>query len=84
MSKKDYRKQLISGVIFNTMKKIESIDHKTLIFTGEYDKIMLPENAMRLARRLPNSTLSVIHNCGHLFLYDDLKPVLTELYTFLE
>lgn len=84
MSKRDYRKQLIAAVLFNTMKKVNEIQNKTLIFTGEYDKIVLPANAVRLARRLPNSTLSVIHNCGHLFLYDDLKPILTELYAFLQ
>ena len=83
LSKREYRKQLIAGVLFNTMKKVEEIHNKTLILTGEYDKIVLSDNAVRLARRLPNSTLSIIHNCGHLFLYDDLKPLLTELYEFL-
>ncbi len=83
ISNKDYRKQLIAGIIFNTRKKIEKISHKTLVYSGEFDKVLLPENAIKLNRVLPNSTLSIIHNCGHLFLFDDLNPILTELYEFL-
>jgi pimeloyl-ACP methyl ester carboxylesterase len=79
----DYRKQLIAGVIFNTQKKNKEILNNALIFSGEFDKVLVPENAVKLARVLPNSTLSIIHNCGHLFLYDDLEPILTELFEFL-
>jgi pimeloyl-ACP methyl ester carboxylesterase len=84
ISSGDYRKQLIAGIIFNTQRKITKIFQKTLIYSGEFDKVLLPENGVKLARVLPNSTLSIVHNCGHLFLYDDLKPIFTELYEFLE
>ena len=83
MSKIDYTKQLFAAYFFNTWKKVEEIKNPTLILTGEQDKIILPENAIRLSKRLPNSTLSIIPNCGHFFLYDDLKPLLPELFEFL-
>ena len=60
ISGRNYRKQLIAGVIFNTQKKMEKIPNKALVFSGEFDKVLLPENAIKLARVLPNSTLSII------------------------
>lgn len=83
MKKKDYRKQLIAAMCFNTKKKITQVYHKSLILTGEFDEIVLPENAVRLARILPHSTLSIIHGCGHLFVYDQIKSLLNEIYEFL-
>jgi pimeloyl-ACP methyl ester carboxylesterase len=84
ISKRDYRKQLYAALFFNTLKKVEDIRNKTLILAGDHDKIVLPGNAIRLASRLPNASVSLIPNCGHLFLFDDLKPILTDLYDFLQ
>jgi len=83
ISKKDYYKQLLAVLFFSTFNQVKKIKNKTLILTGDCDKIVSPENAVRLARKLPYSTLTIMHNCGHLFLYDDLKPFLEEMYEFL-
>lgn len=83
VSNRNYAKQLLAAFFFNTWKKVEEIQNFTLIFTGDHDEIVVPENATRLAKRLPNSTLSTIPKCGHFFFYDDLKPLFPMLYEFL-
>ncbi len=83
MSNRDYTKQLFAAFFFNTWKKVEEIQNFTLILIGDHDEIELPENAARLAKQLPNSTLTFIPKCGHFFFYDDLKPLFPVLYEFL-
>ena len=38
----------------------------TLVITGDDDRIVPPENSLRLAEDIPGATLAVIKNCGHL------------------
>jgi pimeloyl-ACP methyl ester carboxylesterase len=84
MTKIDYTKQLFAALFFNTWRTIGEIQHHTLIMTGDQDKIVSSENAVRLAKLLDNSTLTIIPKCGHFFFYNDLKPLLPELYEFFE
>jgi len=80
ISKRDHRKQLYAAFFFNTLKKVKEIQKETLLLAGECDKIVLSENSVRLAQKLPNATLSIIPNSGH---FIDLQSILPDLFKFL-
>lgn len=57
---------------------IEKIDLPTLIFWGDEDAILYPDNGERLHKRMKNSELKIIENCGH-FAYQDRYKEFAEM-----
>ncbi len=57
---------------------LSNIKQPILIFWGDNDKLLLPENAENLHRRLRNSKLNIFDNCGH-FSYQDKHKEFFEL-----
>ena len=49
---------------------LERIDLPSLIFWGDEDAILYPDNGERIHQRMPNSELHVFKDCGH-FCYQD-------------
>lgn len=47
-------------------KRVDNIDVPTLLITGEADKIVPPDDATKLASIIPDATLVVIPEAGHL------------------
>ena len=45
---------------------LTEVNMPTLVITGEYDRIVPAEQSIRLAGELPNASLVVIPDCGHL------------------
>lgn len=50
--------------------KIADMDLPVLVFWGAQDRLLLPENADRLSKRLKRSKLCIFDKCGH-FSYQD-------------
>lgn len=50
----------------NVAQKVRSINQNSLVISGEQDAIVPLEQSQQLARELPNSTLKIIEDCGHL------------------
>lgn len=50
--------------------KIEKIEKPVLIFWGENDKLLLPDNARNLHKRVKHSQLHIFKDCAH-FSYQD-------------
>lgn len=50
--------------------KFEELEKPILIFWGEDDKLLLPDNGMNLHKRLKRSKLHIFKGCGH-FSYQD-------------
>ena len=42
----------------------------TLVLTGSHDRLVPPENAQRLAARIPGAELAVIEGGGHVFFVE--------------
>ncbi len=67
----------------NPHHKIKLIKQKTLILWGEQDKLIPPKMAYRFHNDLPNDTLVILKNVGHLPMEENpeqsLKPVITFL-----
>ena len=51
---------------------LEIIDKPALIFWGEEDAILFPDNGERIQQRIKNSELHIFKSCGH-FCYQDRK-----------
>ncbi|MFM5905684.1 MAG: alpha/beta fold hydrolase [Micrococcales bacterium] len=46
-------------------RRLGELSTRTLVVTGDHDKIVSPKYSKEVSRQLPNSTLRVIENCGH-------------------
>jgi len=51
---------------------LERIDKPALIFWGDEDAILYPDNGERIQQRMKNSELHIFKSCGH-FCYQDRK-----------
>jgi pimeloyl-ACP methyl ester carboxylesterase len=55
----------------------------TLILFGEHDRIAPPQNAQLLAAKLPNASIVILPNTGHLFPIEDPEATSKALTDFL-
>lgn len=65
-------------------KKLQQVQAPTLILWGEHDKVVPPGNAELLAREIPNSTIQVLPDCGHIFPLEKPEAANTAVVAFLE
>lgn len=61
-----YQQQLASALAFNTEDRVGRIMAETLVLTGDSDTIVPAENSRNLANAIPNATLGVIADGGHM------------------
>lgn len=66
-----------------TCSKLSSIEVPTLIMVGKEDKITPPEAAQFMRDKIPNSTLVVLENAGHLANLENADQFNTQLEAFL-
>jgi pimeloyl-ACP methyl ester carboxylesterase len=57
---------------------LDEIDLPTLIFWGDEDAILFPDNGERVHQRMKNSELKIFRQCGH-FCYQDRAQEFTEM-----
>ena len=50
--------------------KLKDVTAPTLILFGAHDKVVPPGNADLLAKQIPNSTIHILPNAGHLFPFE--------------
>lgn len=62
-----YRAQLWAAALHNAHRQLERIQAPTLIVHGRLDRMIPVANARLLADAIPNSTLRVLDDCGHLY-----------------
>jgi pimeloyl-ACP methyl ester carboxylesterase len=61
--------QLWSLAAWSSLPWLDQIGTPTLVLSGSADDLVPPANAVRLARRLPNSRLHLLPSGGHLLLF---------------
>ena len=66
--------QLWSLAAWTSLPWLGSFETPTLIVSGAADDLVPPANAVRLARRLPNSSLHLLPGGGHLIMFGDASP----------
>jgi poly(3-hydroxyoctanoate) depolymerase len=73
-----YAGQLYAGVGWSSLPWLHRIQARTLILTGGKDPIVPPANARILAGRIPDATVHVVPDSGHLLLLEQ-APQCAEL-----
>ncbi len=63
---------------------LSQIIQPTLVITGDDDRLVSPEQSMRLAEDLPDATLSVLNNCGHVPHEECPEQFMTAVTTFFQ
>ncbi len=74
------------GAIKDTLayRNIKHISQPTLILWGEYDMLIPVENAIRFQNDLPNDTLVIISNVGHVPMEESPSESLKSVVSFLK
>lgn len=67
----------------NEVKRINTISQPTLILWGEEDGLIPAENAYRFERLLPNDTLVMLQNSGHVPMEENPGQSLNALKAFI-
>jgi len=62
---------------------LATIKAPTLLITGEQDTLLVPENAKRVAKRIPHAKLVLIPQAGHAVLFEKVAEVSQEISAFL-
>ncbi len=75
--------QLVPDNIETILSKLKLVTVPTLLIWGENDRIVPPEVGRRLERDLPQGTLRLIPQCGHLPPEEHPERLLTEVERFL-
>lgn len=82
LSRRDGNRQAFidraSAILQDRSQKIKNINHNTLIIWGENDLWIPVENAHKFDKDIPNSTLQIIENSGHVPMEED--PDITSKY----
>jgi poly(3-hydroxyalkanoate) depolymerase len=65
-----YVSQLYAGVGWSSLPWLHRIQARTLVISGEKDPIVPPVNARILAGRIPDATLHVVPDSGHLLMME--------------
>ncbi len=72
--------RMTTPIDYSALKDLGEIYIPTLILWGENDLLIPLSSALEFSKKLPNDTLIVIHNCGHVPMEEcpseTLKPVL--------
>ena len=71
-------------VRFDTYKRLKTIRSGTLIIHGEDDRLILPEGARMLAKRIPIAELKMFKQAGHVVLEEKWKEAKPAMLSFLK
>jgi pimeloyl-ACP methyl ester carboxylesterase len=64
--------------------RLDEIEMPVLVITGDDDRIVPTEDSIRLANELPNATLLVVPQCGHVAHEECPHPVIEAVRAFIE
>jgi pimeloyl-ACP methyl ester carboxylesterase len=85
-----YQAQLAIGLMLMDSEeaafehKLKNIQVPTLCLFGEHDKVVPPGNAELLAREIPNCTIHLLSNAGHVFMFEVPNEAVKALVEFLK
>lgn len=61
-----WRRQLMAGIGYDSRPRSGEIKSRTLLVNGAQDRIVSPESALDLSKRIADSTLVILEGTGHL------------------
>ena len=80
---KVYKAQLTTATTFDYKDRVNGIKNKTLIITGDKDKVVPVQNSINLAEKMPNATLEIIKNGSHMFFVENADEFNRKVKEFL-
>ncbi len=79
-----YYWQLLGGIGWTSIHWLASLRQPTLIIAGDDDPLVPVINARFMARLIPQSTLRIIKDGGHLYLLTDAREAASMVQEFLD
>jgi pimeloyl-ACP methyl ester carboxylesterase len=79
-----YLAQLSAAVSHDASSRLEKIRARTLVITGDADRLVSWENSLRLAGRIPGATLVVVPGAPHRLFAETADAFNLEVLRFLE
>lgn len=78
-----WQAQAAASVGHDTSARLGEIAAPTLVLHGTADRVVDPRNAPLLAERIPDATLELLPDLGHLFFWDDPERTVELVKAFL-
>jgi pimeloyl-ACP methyl ester carboxylesterase len=75
--------QLLAAAEHDVHKDVRDIRAKTLVLTGDVDRLIPAENSRRLAKEIPGAELVILPGAGHDFTTEQPEPSARALERFL-
>ncbi len=79
-----YRAQLAAAVTHDASSRLEGIRARTLIITGDADRLVNWENSLRIAGRIPGAKLVVLPGAPHRLFAETADEFNREVLSFLQ
>jgi poly(3-hydroxyoctanoate) depolymerase len=76
--------QIAAYSMWTSLPWLHRIPHRTLVIAGEEDPMAPAKNSELLAKRIPNATLHLVPQGGHLFLFDETERIVPVLRNFFD
>jgi 3-oxoadipate enol-lactonase len=84
-SAEGYQAQLLGGLGYQgTLPRLKALAVPALVFTGDQDEMVPPENSTTLADAIPDSTLVTVRGVGHVLFTERPDEVARAVRDFLE
>jgi pimeloyl-ACP methyl ester carboxylesterase len=78
-----YALQIMGGASWSSWHFLDRIPHETLVISGDDDPLIPVENPEYLASHIPNATLEIVEQAGHLMLCDDPRHLGERIRRFI-
>lgn len=78
-----YLYQLQAAVAFDASARVQEIEARTLVITGDADIIVPAQNSLNLAARIPRAELRVIEGGSHTFFIEKADEFNRALFEFI-
>jgi poly(3-hydroxyalkanoate) depolymerase len=78
-----YTLQIMGGASWTSRDFLHELEPETLVLSGDDDPLIPICNAEYLAGRIPNATLELVEEAGHLFLCDDARRMSMRIRKFI-
>jgi pimeloyl-ACP methyl ester carboxylesterase len=79
-----YAAQLAAAVTHDASARLERIRARTLVITGDADRLVDRENSVRIAGRIPGAKLVVLPGAPHRLFAENPEAFNREVLSFLE
>jgi pimeloyl-ACP methyl ester carboxylesterase len=79
-----YQAQLAAAVTHDASSRLEGIRARTLVITGDADRLVHWENSLRIAGRIPGATLVVLPGAPHRLFAETADAFNREVLSFLQ